>query len=413
MTAKKGTAGHGYTAIIFRKEILDILRDRRSLLLSILLPLFLYPAMTWIMGMAFSGIQKEAMTNTTIAVQGEAGLADYVQSHVLEGHTGVILERPGDPVAALRSGDVKIVLRFEPGALDKLLAGEPVEATLLYDQTKSASSASLDYMQGILNAYNQTVQTRRLAELGISLEELTPFHIKPLTLAEMSGDESAGTDAGVMLSMMLPMMVVILLSMGGMATAVDLFAGEKERHTFEPLLCTRARRTDILTGKMGAVVVMSLVGALCSVGGILLGYAVNPEAMTMGMNDVGHMNIPLPTLLLTALIIVAMALFFSGLHVLLATWSRTVKEASTYGTFVMLACYIPVFGTMFMQGGDFTLVHAVIPVMNAVGCLKMVLAGIVNLPYMLITLGTTAAFVVAVLLIGRLMFGKENIMLRA
>ena len=400
-----------YVGIIFRKEMIDILRDRRSLLLSILLPIVLYPAMLWIMGSAFSGIQNEAMTNTTVAVEAESGVYEYLLENVFAGIEGVTVEKTDDADAALRAGDVKVALRFGPGAMASLTAENPVEAEVIYDQNKSASSASLDYIMVIINTYNSAAQERKLAELGISLENLTPLHASAVSLAQAEGEE--GSDAGMMLSMMLPMMMVILLSVGGMATAVDIFAGEKDRRTFEPLLCTRAKRTDILTGKMGAVVVMSLVGAVASLGGMVLGYVINPTAMTMGMNDVGSFSIPASTLVLTALIIIAMALFFSGLHVLLATWSRTAKEASTYGSFIMIACYVPVFGSMYMQGGDFTMTHAFIPVMNTVGCLKMVLAGIADLPYMLATLGTTAFFVIAVLIAGRWMFGKESIMMRA
>lgn len=400
-----------YSLIIFKKEMLDIIRDRRSLLLSVLLPVILYPAMIWIMGSSFSGIQSEAMSNTTVAVQGEAGLAEYFGSSVFLEQTGVKMEFPDDPEAALRNGDVKILLRFDAGALESLKNGDPVNAVVLYDQSKSASSASLEFVMSVIDSYNRSEQTRRLAEIGISLENLTPIHPAAVSLAQENGGTSS--DAGMILSMMLPMLMVILLSVGGMSTAVDIFAGEKERRTFEPLLCTRAKRTDILSGKMGAVVVMSLVGALSSVGGMAIGYALNPSAMTMGLNDVGTLSISGVTMLLTALIIVAMALFFSGLHSMLATWSRTIKEASTYGTFVMLACYIPVFSTMYMQGGDFRLSYAFIPVMNTVGCLKIVLAGIDNLPFLLITLAMTTLFVAATLIAGRWMFGRETIMLRA
>jgi sodium transport system permease protein len=198
-----------------------------------------------------------------------------------------------------------------------------------------------------------------------------------------------------------------------MPTAVDLFAGEKERRTFEPLLCTGARRTDILAGKLGAVTVMSMLGALASGAGMVVGYLVNPRAMTMGLDDVQGLAIPPGTLLFVLLIIAALAIFFSGLHILFSTYARSIKEASTYGSFVMIASYIPVFGTMMKLGGDFELWSAFVPVMNVTGCLKKVLAGINDPVYMTVTFGVTAVFVAVVLVLGRYMFNKENIMLRA
>jgi sodium transport system permease protein len=213
--------------------------------------------------------------------------------------------------------------------------------------------------------------------------------------------------------MILPMILLIFLSVGGMGTAVDLFAGEKERRTFEPLLCTKVRRTDILAGKLGAVVLMALCSALFSIFGIVAGYMVSPQSVTMGLDDVQGFSISPAAAVLVIGSVILLAVMFSGIHVLLSTFARSVKEASAYGTFVMLGSYVPIFMTMSMQGGDFQLWSAFIPVLNTIGCLKMALSGITDLSYMLVTILVSAALVAIVLALGRMMFKKETIMLRA
>ncbi|MDR0325949.1 MAG: ABC transporter permease [Oscillospiraceae bacterium] len=393
-----------YTGIIFKKELLDIFRDRRSIIMTFLLPVVLYPLMFWFIGSQTAAqIEGPSMTSIVADAASASGLRAIMNDPVFDS-ANITVTESADPVAALQDGSADVAV---------VTTGSHLR--LVYDPNKSASSMSLSHVAGLLSTYNQAAQMQTLSDLTgltlMELAELAPVSFEAVSLDVETGEESSGV--GMFLSMMLPMIMIILLSVGGMATAVDLFAGEKERRTFEPLLCTGARRTDILAGKLGAVTVMSLLGALASVAGLFAGYLLNPRAMTLGLDDAQGLTLPPLTVLFVLLIIAAMAVFFSGLHILLSTYARTVKEASTYGSFIMIACYVPIFATMQMMGGDFEFWTAFVPVMNVTGCLKMVLAGINDLGYMGVTLGVTAAFVAVVLVLGRYMFKKENIMLRA
>ncbi|MDR0293343.1 MAG: ABC transporter permease subunit [Oscillospiraceae bacterium] len=392
-----------YTGIIFRKELLDIFRDRRSIIMTFLLPLVLYPLMFWFMGSQVAD-EIEGPSEVTVALsEGAESFRELLRAPVFS-DANIRVAEPEDRMAALRDGTVELVIE------QKTLNGL-THYDLIYDSNKTSSSMAMNHVTGYINEYVWSVQADKLAEIGITLDTLAPLSYGVLSRSFVEGTEESG--AGIFLSMMLPMLMVILLSVGGMATAVDLFAGEKERRTFEPLLCTGARRADILAGKLGAVTTMSLLSALASALGLAAGYIFNPKAMTLGLDDAQGLAIPPSTALFVLLIIAVTAVFFSGLHILLSTYARTVKEASTYGSFVMLASYVPVFASMTKLGGDFEFWTAFIPIMNVTGCLKMALAGISNPAYMALTFGLTAVFVAVVLLLGRYMFKKENIMLRA
>ena len=394
----------GFTGIIFKKELLDIFRDRRSILMTFLLPVVLYPLMFWFIGsQAASEMEGPSETLIYADAAAAASFREILDDAVFDSANITVTEN-GDPVAMLQDGNGDVAAVTVGGNL-----------RLVYDPNKSASAMSLNHVAGLLSAYNQAEQMKELVSLtGLTISELAdlaPISFESVSLDVETGAEASG--AGLFLSMMLPMILVIFLSVGGMATAVDLFAGEKERRTFEPLLCTGARRADILAGKLWAVTVMSLLGALASGVGLFVGYILNPRAMTLGLDDAQGLVLPPLTLVLTLLIIAAMAVFFSGLHILLSTYARTVKEASTYGSFVMIVSYVPIFATMTKLGGDFEFWTSFVPVMNVTGCLKMVLAGINDPAYMGVTLVVTAAFVAVVMMLGRYMFKKENIMLRA
>ena len=385
--------------IIFKKELLDIFRDRRALMMTVLLPLILYPVLFGYIGNQITD-QITGPDQVIVAVNSPGDLT-LLQEHFTLEEERLLFVVDENPLEALETGDADLALSVQPG--ERLLI------RVEYDLNRTSSALAVGFFTNLLHEYSELVQQQALLEEhGIELEALSPFLVE---VSVMDAAEDGG--AGEFLSMTLPMLLVLLLSVGGMATAIDLFAGEKERRTFEPLLCTGARRTNILAGKLGAVTVMSIVSALASVGGMVIGYFLNPEAMTMGMNDTAGLTIPPVTLLLVVLVVIASAIFFSGLHILLSTYARSIKEATTYGSFVMIATYIPVFATMMMRGGDFEFWAAFVPVMNITACLKQVLAGIHDTAFLLVTFAVTAAFVGIVLAVGRYMFTKENIMLRS
>lgn len=403
-----------HTGIVLRKELLDIVRDRRSIITALLVPLILYPMMFGLMGSVMNKVNKETTTNTTIMVEGPAGLSDYLMQNVFNGVAGISLVEADDAVAALENGDVKVVLRFGQDALSSLQQGGKVDTTLIYNENKSASSASLSYVQTYLNAYNESAAEKKLSEMNITLADLKPFTANVMTVDELTGKKA--NNAGMMLSMILPMLVTIYLSIGGMAVATDIFAGEKERHTMEALLCTRAGRNDILIGKFAAVVIYSLVAVVSSISGIVVAYLAFPDTMNMGAADIlgtaQGFSIPWQSAVFTITAIALLAMTFAAIQVIISCWARTVKEAGTYVSFLMIASYIPIFSTMMMQSGDFKLWSAFVPVLNTIGCMKMILGGVSDYAYMGLTLVMSAVFLLIALTGTRMMFKNENIMLR-
>ncbi|MCL2081089.1 MAG: ABC transporter permease subunit [Oscillospiraceae bacterium] len=401
-----------HIGIVLRKELLDIIRDRRSIITALIVPIALYPLMFALMGIFMTSIAREAEENTTIAIINPPAITSYIKENVLN-RDGISFIDTGDPLSALENGDAKVVLMFAENAQEQWDQGERVVITLIYDENKSASSMSLELVARAISEYNEISAELKLAERGISLSDLKPFAPAVSTLGELTS--RTANNAGMMLSMMLPMLITLYLSIGGLNVSTDLFAGEKERHTMEALLCTRAGRNDILVGKFITVVIYSLVSVATSVAGIVVAYTAFPDVMNMGMADVmggSGFVIEWQAALFTIGAIMLLAMTFAALQVIISCWSRTVKEAGAYSMPLMFISYIPIFLTMMMQSGDFKQRSAVIPVYNTIGCMKMVLAGVPSYSYMGITLGVSAVFLGAVLGITRMMFKNENIMLR-
>jgi sodium transport system permease protein len=390
-----------YVKTVFFKEIKDAFRDRKTIATTLLLPLVLYPLMFFLMDRGFGDLVSAGEGDTVVAVMGSERGRD-----ILALNPGIQIRDSGDALAALESGEVAAVLQVTE------LPGGKLDIQIVYDDKRTNSAASVNPIADAINQYNQDAVDAWLAERGTDMATLSPAAFEPVTLAAVTGQTDGG-NAGMMLSMMAPMLLVMLLAVGGMASASDLFAGEKERRTMEPLLCTRAGRTSILTGKLFAVTVFAMLNVAAAVAGLALSYVLSPNFFRMADEaaETAALTLPVPAALLTVLLVLIMALVFSGVHVVIAAYARTTKEAATYGSFVMLFSFLPMFSTMMMGPSDVGDWMMFVPILNVIGSLKMLLGGVSNHLFLLVSIAVSAVFLAAVMALARWLFHKETIML--
>jgi len=399
-----------FIGIVLRKEIKDMLRDKRTIITGIILPIILYPIMFGIMGKAVSSMEEEVRTDTTIAIKAEVAADEEIMSvlrdEVFAGSEGIKLIGSDDPVGSLKNEEVKLYLDVSRDPDSGVL-----EMNLYYDENKMDSTNSQGYVSSLINGYNNQTLHKRLADMGIDIGSLYPVTLSVESISAIAGDRDSVGSGGIYLSMVLPMMLVIFISTGSMAAAVDMFAGEKERKTFEPLLTTRAGRLPVLLGKFIATNFFGIATTAMMLIGLIIGYSLYPQMLTMGMGEV-TLKLPALVLGLVVLLVLLLTMIFSGVHVAISTWSRTVKEASSYSTFVMMAGMLPALGTMYMQGGDIKPWMMCVPVLNVIGSLKMVLAGILRYDMIIIAIAASAVFLAVVLAFTLNLFKKESVMFR-
>ncbi len=404
-----------YTFVVLKKELTDIFRDRKTVFSSLILPVVLYIVMFSLMGNGVSDMMGGGDKNTVVALSGEAARADvrtFLETHVFEDTPGISLTVSKDPLAAMDSEAVTLVLSMDAEAAANLLDGAPAKVDIVYHDQKNASTAAVEYLQSVLNRYNDESMRAALWSMGIDPNALFPLsmEITAYTAATGNGAESGG--GHMILAMLLPMLMSVFLVVGGMATAVDLFAGEKERHTLEPLLCTRAGRGSILTGKYLAVTIFSLISTAVMALGLYGGMLVNPNLFSFGMDTGGGLSLDAAALALSILLLFLMSATYAGLHVALSTYARNIKEASTYGSFLMIVGMLPTFATMYSQAGDIKMWMMACPVLNVVGALKMLLGGILRYDMLLVAIGVSVVFLLLVLGLTRWMFRKERFLFR-
>lgn len=400
-----------YIGIVLKKEVRDILRDRRTIITSILLPMVLIPLLNILLGGGVQKFTKDMNENVTVALSQASNTPEVrklLTEEIFKDYPEVKLVDTDGPVGAVQREEVRCVLDFERDYAEKLKAGKPFTIKLFYDKSKAKSEGSLDIVTDAVDKFNEKIVRERILALGQDPEMLEP------TKVEYS-DVSEGKRAGNTVMMMtLPLMVGMLVALGGIPAATDLVAGEKERNTFEPLLTTKPGRASLLLGKYLTVTLFSFASVAAIVAGMALGYSVNPNSLTMGVGDgLNGFYIPPMAAVLVLVITIALGMTFSGVQIALSTYARSFKEAQTYMSFLIFAAMIPGYATMFMQPGDIGTFMFALPVLNTIAAMKMVLGGVINYVNLLLALATSVIYVALTLWLAAAMFKKEKMLFRS
>ncbi|HOM03711.1 MAG TPA: ABC transporter permease [Acetivibrio sp.] len=397
--------------IVFKKEVKDIVRDRKTLLTSIFVPMLLIPLLSMLVGGSIEKLSRDISENVTVALTHESNtdeIKDIVKNQIFRDYPNISLIDVDDPIKAISESKVRVVLDFEKDYATKFAEGKPFVIKLIYDKSQAKSEGSLGIIWNAIEDFNSITAIKRLDSLGIDPGILTPVVIEESNIADEEKTR------GSILAVSLPMMLVILMASGGIAAATDLVAGEKERNTFEPLLTTKPNRSSLLLGKYLAVTLFSFVSVVATMIGAVAGFMINPSSMAMGVGtDITGFGIPPLAFLLVVVISITLGMTFSGLQIALSTYAKSFKEAQTYMSFLMIIVMMPAFATMLMQPNDIPVYMFLVPVMNTLSAFKIVLGGSINYSYLLMALGSSAVYVVITLWLAAALFKKEKVLFRS
>jgi sodium transport system permease protein len=312
-------------------------------------------------------------------------------------------------VEAIRNSEARFVLEIEKGYAAKLAEGKPFAVKVLYDDSDRKAAGSIGILMDAIQSFNHSVVLERLAQLNISPDVLEPLRVEQVTIPQ---DRKSGNP---MLMMMLPMMVAIMIAVGGIPAATDLVAGEKERSTFEPLLTTKPGRMSILFGKYLTVTLFSFISVIAQFAGMAVGIIMTPGYLSMGGTpaQVGNFSIPPVALMLTLFVTLALGMVFAGLQLAISTYARSFKEAQTYLSFLIFVALIPAYATMLLEPGDLKTYMFAVPLLNAIAALKMVLGGIIDNSNLFLAFATSIVYVAISLVFSAKLFNRENVLFRS
>ena len=379
---------------IFRKELARFFGDKRTALATILLPGLLIFAVYTFMGSALSS-QFSVDEDFVPAVQA-VNLPGSIST--LAGQGGLTLEATQDPdgAKALIEGQELDLLAVFPEDFDSQVAsydvasGASAPAVELYYNSASVDSATAyEMMSALLEGYESSLANK--------------FDVNP---GAGSYDLATEADtAGTLMSSMMPMLLMIFLFSGCTSTAPESIAGEKERGTIATLLITPLKRSDLALGKICALSIIALLSGISSTIGTLLSM---PTLMQME-GDLGAAYSPVHYLAL-CLVILSTVLFLVACISLISAFAKTIKEAQTYVTPLMILAMVVGVTAMFGGGANTHLWAYFIPFYSSVQAMVGIFALELNWTYLLITVVSNLAYTAIGVWGLTRMFNSEKIM---
>ena len=398
--------------IVYRKELLDTLRDRRTLISMIVVPLLLFPVLTIGFGtLAAKLFQRARQEASTIMIFG-AEHAPTLAATIREQDGFEVVPAAEDYVARINDKKLRVAVEFPPQFEEALQtnvgspdSGKRPTVKLYHYAGEMRSRFALRDLQRILRTYRDQLVEVRLAGRGLSPDVLEPFESKEENVAS---PEKVG---GNVLGGMLPYFIIILCLTGAMYPAIDLSAGEKERGTIETILASPVGRTELVMGKFLMVLTASLTTSALSLGSFAVTLSAAAE-FTQRMSRAGlPFVISAKGVAMVFLMVLPLAVLFSAALLALALLARSYKEAQSYLQPLMIVAILPAIAAM-LPGVELNAKLALIPILNVSLVSKEILTG--NYPWELIGLifASTCVYAAAALFVAVRQFQRESVLFR-
>jgi len=325
--------------IIAFKEIVDNLRDRQTVFYALLFGPILLPLM---LGGSLAATFKQLSIDfdrvTELAVHGAERAPSLIA--FLAGQNVDAVPAPGNPEQTVRRGEVPIVMQIDERYGEALRTARPAVITIHLDEADKGSVKAARRIEALLNAWERTNDQLRLQHRGL---DPTVFD----SLDIVSNDVSTEGASGQLLASLLPFLLIVSMVMGGFYLAIDTTAGERERHSLEPLLGLPLARQEIVLGKFGATLAfVSLSGLLCAVSVWAL-FRLFPADL-LGT----RLRFDAPTVAGALLLALPLMPFIASLLITVSAWTRSTKQAQTYLGLLMVLPMAPFFVLQYLDPGD-------------------------------------------------------------
>ncbi len=321
---------------LYKKELLDVLRDKKTVIMMVLVPIILYPLLIIISLQVMSRISVSMSEKTYVIAAGSYDnriLADILARYDLSDYSLKLVEIDNyEEALANEEIDAYITITNRSGK-------QNYEIYFISSVTNSNYAA--DKVSDFLEKYSADITKEKLAAAGLDEEEI----LNPI---DISFNDTATNEetAGSLLSSILPFMLVVSLLMGTMYPAIDTTAGERERGTLETLLTLPVTNGEIIVSKFLVVATIGIISSLLNILS-LAGVGVYMYNMTSSYtNTSGGVNIIkfFPAIIVGILCIFAFAVFISAITMCVTAFAKTYKEANNYITplslVVMFASFI-------------------------------------------------------------------------
>lgn len=394
--------------IVYVKELIDSLRDRRTLISMVVVPVLIMPVMVLGMGMLTAKVVSTAKKEVpkVMILGGEQSPKIMAALGTLE--TLKLVPYQADYTNMISDKRIRAALQIPHDFDAALERGEDAMARIYEYGGDMKSGFAVQAVDKFLRDWRETIVRERLTSRNLPETLTRPFRIERENVAPPN------KVAGNLLGGLLPYMVILLCMTGGMYPAMDLTAGEKERGTMETLLCSPAGRIDLVLGKFLMVMTASITTAILALGSMAATYLIAKSSMDSVLpSRPGSLALAVdPTsVLMVFAMILPVTVLLSAAQLAISVFARSFKEAQSYLTPLMFAVIIPAVASM-TPGIELNLKLALIPILNTSLVCKEIMAGNLQWNFIALIFFSTCAYAALSLVLAMKLFQRESVIMR-
>jgi len=385
---------------VFKKEMLDTLRDKRTLITAIIMPAFLIPVLMWGMGAVTKMVmEKEQNKKLTVALMNApaefVALIDTAKFTIKEGYD---MARGRDEIL---SDSLDAMIGFGEKFAKKQADMGQSKVDFWYKSTNLSVESRLS---DIVEKYEETLLDDRIAVLNISERTIDPIQLRQHDIAPPK--EQFGKTVGGFL----PYLFIIFCFTGCMYPALDLITGEKERGTIETLLTVPASRFKILGGKVLAIALVGLAAAIMGIIGLVVAARFLPDMP----EELSGMLVSMVTpkfILMLFIMLVPLCFFFAGGLCALVVRAKSFKEAQSIVSPFMMVVIIPA-AMALMPGIELDWKTAFVPILNIALATKEIVAGTIQMPHYIAIVISLIVVALIAMVTSYKAFSKEGMVIK-
>jgi len=391
--------------LIFRKELRETLRDKRTLFVMVVLPLLVYPLLMVGFGhVAMVQAGKLERQVFRVVVVGGSRALELTEKIRVDPH--MLLVKVQDPDRALKDRRIQVWIEFPEELQQRLSEGGSAKAVVHYDGADEKSSAAMRRLRDILLKYARHVRDERLKRLGLDRAFVAPIEIETRNAA---GPKRMAAAA---IGPVLALLMVVFSATGAFYPALDICAGERERGTLETLLVSPALREEIVAGKLAVIMLVAVVTAVLNLASMWVSFAcvwrmVQPEEVSA----VG-LSLSMAGGVVCLLLLIPLAAMFSAVCLALCTFARSYREGQYYLSPLFLVV-VPLSFIAMVPNVEPSIFYSFIPVTNVAMVLKQLFRGELPWGQIAATSATTLALAGAAVAWAVSMYKRETVLFRA
>ncbi|HKL88027.1 MAG TPA: ABC transporter permease [Salinibacter sp.] len=394
--------------VVFKKEFLDTIRDRRTLVAMVLVPLVLFPLLfvggTWLAQSQMEEAEKKSLTVAVLGEEGQDTAAPLRQSLASASNIDIAPDVPVDTARArIQDGAWDAAFVFADSFHQQVQAKRAGTVELIYE-TDDDSEVMLSRLRPLLDRYEDQLLRARFEALGLSTEATRAVQVQQVNLASEKAQMAQQVGG------FLPYMFLIFCFMGAMYPALDMGAGEKERGTLETLLTAPVSRFQFLVGKTLTITLAGLFAAVVSVLSIM-GSVWFIEDIPEAMLETA-MSILSPSVVGVLLsLLVPLTVFFAAAQLSLSFYAKSFKEAQSIVSPLTIAVLFPAFIGL-LPGFSLNTTTALIPVLNVALATKDALAGTLGMGHLALVYASLLALAAVSLVVCMFVIRSERVLFR-